>query len=91
MKLLSLPSALQAITATGGPPLAPFYQFLDAVRRILSGQAGIIRLPSYTVSTLPSAADNQGGMIYVSNGSHSTKVAFSDGANWRFCDGNVVS
>lgn len=88
---LSLPSPLQALTAAGGPPLAGFYQFWNAVRQILSGQAGIIRLPSYTVAALPSAADNQGGMIYVSNGTANKRFAVSDGTNWRFPDGNVVT
>lgn len=39
-------------------------------------------LPSYTVSTLPSASI-AGGMIYVSNESGGAVPAFSDGTNWR--------
>ena len=39
-------------------------------------------LPSYTVSTLPSAAV-AGGMIYVTNETGGPVPAFSDGTNWR--------
>jgi hypothetical protein len=39
-------------------------------------------LPSYTVSTLPSAAI-AGAMIYVTNESGGAVPAFSDGTNWR--------
>lgn len=39
-------------------------------------------LPSYTVSTLPSASI-AGAMIYVSNESGGAVPAFSDGTNWR--------
>lgn len=40
-------------------------------------------LPSYTVATLPSAANNPRALIYVSNESGGATVAFSDGAAWR--------
>lgn len=47
-------------------------------------------LRSYTVATLPSAAA-AGFMIYVSDGTTNKRLAVSDGTNWRFPDGNVVS
>lgn len=46
---------------------------------------------SATVSTLPTAADWTGCAIYVSNGTSNKRLAVSDGTNWRFPDGNVVS
>lgn len=50
------------------------------------------QLPSYTVSTLPSAATNVRCTIYVSNESGGATPAFSDGTNWRrFSDRAVVS
>jgi hypothetical protein len=48
-------------------------------------------LPDYTVATLPSAANNARCLIYVSDGSSNRRFAVSDGAAWRFGDGNVVS
>ena len=48
-------------------------------------------LPSYTVATLPSAATYVRGLIYVSDGTANKRLAISDGTNWRFPDGNVVS
>lgn len=50
-----------------------------------------VLLKSYTVSTLPTAATYTGGLIYVSNGTANKRLAISDGTNWRFPDGNVVS
>lgn len=47
-------------------------------------------LRSYTVGTLPSAS-TAGRMIYVSDGTSNKRLAVSDGTNWRFPDGNIVS
>ena len=40
-------------------------------------------LPSYTVATLPSAANNAQCLIYVSNETGGATVAFSTGTEWR--------
>lgn len=48
-------------------------------------------LAHYTVTTLPTASAWQGGIIYVSNGTANKRLAVSDGTNWRFPDGNIVS
>lgn len=49
-------------------------------------------LRSYTVGTLPAAGGtNTRSLIYVSDGASSKRMAVSDGTNWRFPDGNVVS
>lgn len=49
------------------------------------------RLPTYTVATVPSASTYSRGLIYVSDGTASKRLAISDGTNWRFPDGNIVS
>jgi hypothetical protein len=50
-----------------------------------------VLLASYTVATLPTASKYTGGLIYVSNGTANKRLAISDGTNWRFPDGNIVS
>ncbi len=52
---------------------------------------GPVKLPSYTVAGLPSAATCAQCMIYVSDGTSNKRLAVSDGTNWRFPDGAVVS
>ncbi|WP_439816235.1 DUF2793 domain-containing protein [Zavarzinia sp. CC-PAN008] len=47
-------------------------------------------LRSYTVGTLP-AAGTAARLIYVSDGTGSKRLAVSDGGNWRWPDGVVVS
>lgn len=39
-------------------------------------------LPTYTVATLPDAATWVRGLIYVSDGELSRRIAFSNGTNW---------
>jgi hypothetical protein len=48
-------------------------------------------LLSYTVATVPSAAANARGIIYVSDGTSNKRLAVSDGTNWRWPDGAIVS
>lgn len=50
-----------------------------------------MRLASYTVGTLPSASKYPHGIIYVSDGTVNKRLAISDGTNWRWPDGNIVS
>ena len=47
-------------------------------------------LRSYTVAGVPSASVI-GKLIYVSDGTSNKRLAVSDGTNWRFPDGNIVS
>ncbi len=49
-----------------------------------------VGLRSYTVSTLPSAA-TAARLIYVSDGTSNKRLAVSDGTNWRWPDGAIVS
>lgn len=48
-------------------------------------------LPVYTVSTLPSATGFTAGIAFVSDGTSNKRLAVSDGTNWRWPDGAVVS
>lgn len=50
-----------------------------------------IQLASYTVGALPAAATWPRGMIYVSDGTANKRLAVSDGTNWRWPDGAIVS
>lgn len=52
---------------------------------------GVIILESFTVAGLPAASSYTGGLVFVSNGTGNKRLAVSDGTNWRFPDGNVVS
>ena len=49
------------------------------------------RLPAYTVATLPNVATYAQCLIYVSDGTSNKRLAISDGTNWRWPDGAVVS
>lgn len=53
--------------------------------------ASIPIIPSYTVATLPTAATYTRGLIYVSDGTSNKRLAVSDGTNWRWPDGAIVS
>ena len=52
---------------------------------------GPLTLAAYTVATLPAAAQWTYGIIAVTDGTSNKRLAISDGTNWRFPDGNVVS
>jgi hypothetical protein len=78
------------------------FAFYASVAGVLSGlsarpwgcvYANIVALTSYTVATLPSAADYTRGVVYVANGdSGSPCLAVSNGTNWlRVALGAAVS
>lgn len=50
-----------------------------------------LRLPTYTVATLPNVATFVQCIVYVSDGTGNKRLAVSDGTNWRFPDGAIVS
>lgn len=81
----------------GGAAVTTAYQ--DVNTTIFRTNAGVekarivangIQLKSFTVGTLPSAA-TAAQIIYVSDGTSNKRFAISDGTNWRFPDGNIVS
>lgn len=52
-----------------------------------SATGNLVKLRTYTVATVPSAAANARALIYVSNGAAGLPtVAFSDGTNWKRVD-----
>ena len=51
-----------------------------------------VKLPAYTVATLPDVVANQQMQIYVTDDTDGPTPAYSDGTNWkRYKDGNVIS
>lgn len=54
-------------------------------------QSEPVKLPSYTVAGVPAASLWTGCLIYVSDGTANKRLAVSDGTNWRFPDGNIIS
>lgn len=64
---------------------------------VISRATGVVtfgaspKLPSYTVATLPAASAFAQCIAYVSNGASNKRLAVSDGTNWRFPDGAIVS
>lgn len=56
-----------------------------------NGFVGGIKVPTYTVSGVPSATtEGAGSVIYVSNGAAGSPIlAFSDGTNWKRVDTNA--
>lgn len=57
-------------------------RIMQAVIDLLNGRRPV-KLPVYTVATVPPAAPNPSALIYVSNEAGGAVVAFSDGTNWR--------
>jgi hypothetical protein len=52
-----------------------------------SATGNLTKLRTYTVATVPAAAQNARALIYVSNGAAGAAVvAFSDGTNWKRLD-----
>ncbi len=76
------------------PPTVGYNLFFDDVEFALNSLLGdSLNLGgfTYTVTTVPNAADNQGGLIFLSDGSSNRSLATSDGTNWRFADGSIIS
>jgi len=49
-----------------------------------------MRLPSFTIATLPAASSVSRAIVYVSDGTSNRRVVVSDGAVWRYMDGVAV-
>jgi len=71
---------LTAETAGTGADNVPLTITAGGTSHVISGSP--LRLPSFTVATLPSAA-TAAAMIYVSDETGGAVLAFSDGTNWR--------
>ena len=79
--------------ATPAPQVKPWLDLITtvalAIVRLAQNGTTLfpVRLPSYTVATVPAAAAHVGSLIYVSNGAAGVPiVAFSDGAAWLRVD-----
>lgn len=81
-----LPDPKERWTQPDGKPMTGLYQYFrevdELIRGMLNGTMPVM-LPTYTVSTVPSAANYARAWIYVSNESGGAQPAFSDGTNWR--------
>ena len=68
--------------------------FLNALINAVNAvsQNGIVNHKAYTVATVPSASDNAGRSIYVTDETGGPTLAFSNGTNWlRYSDGATIS
>lgn len=63
---------------------------LSLASNVVIDQNRHLALRSYTVATLP-AATTAARLIYVSDGTSNKRLAVSDGTNWRWPDGAIVS
>ena len=50
---------------------------------IRTGETLPQRVPKFAKANLPPAADNTGGIVYVSDEAGGSTLAFSDGTDWR--------
>lgn len=85
LRVAPVPGATSAVTVTGSNGGDPVLTTTSG--RLSFGAVPV--LPSYTVATLPSASAR--GLVYVSNGAANKRLAVSDGSNWRWPDGTLVS
>ena len=74
------------VPTTGAEPPYPDWQALA------TGE-GLLQLRAFTVTELGTfvATGRDAQMVYVSDGTGNKRIAVSDGTNWRFPDGSVVS
>lgn len=62
----------------------------DFARDIEADREEALRLPSFTVATLPDAARFERRWVYVSDETGGAVPAFSDGTNWRRCTDRAI-
>lgn len=84
MTLRRLPEPFARWFAQGGSPIPAIYQyFQDVDQRLRTVSGGPVATRSYEIASLPSAANHEGALIYVSDEAGGAVIAFSDGTNWR--------
>jgi hypothetical protein len=67
-----------------------FSALLNAVNAV--SQNALVAPKAYTVATVPSAADNAGRVIFVSDESGGPVIAYSNGTNWlRVYDAAIIT
>lgn len=87
---------IESITASGdsGLIISSVSDAYDLGTLIITGTIypDVFVLPSFTVSTLPSASNQAGQMLFVTDETGGSVPAFSDGTNWRrVTDRQIVS
>ena len=89
-RVITSPQPTEAVL-TGNLFARLWWGWVSRVTSILQGKEPI-RIASYTVATLPPAADWSGGVVIVSNEAGGHTLAVSDGTDWlRVSDGTEVS
>jgi|GEM_PF-2255132 len=83
--IVTKPNHGSPIIGQGGTASPSLQTFFDDIELLLNARllGESVKLPSYTVLTLPDATKNTGGQVFVSNESGGAVPAFSDGTNWR--------
>ena len=91
MKITSKPDYGDLLVDRDGRSVSRFQLYLDDItlrmNEYLLGTQ--VRLPSYTVVTLP-AVTSDPGMIFVSDETGGSVPAFSDGTAWRRCTDRAI-
>lgn len=77
--------------ADGSTNLGTTTNRIGKINAVEASFDGPVKLASYTTTTLPNAATYAQCVIYVSNGTSNKRLAVSDGTNWRWPDGAMVS
>jgi hypothetical protein len=62
----------------------------DQFQKLLETIQSALNVTIYTVATVPTATDNEGQIIYVSDETGGATLAFSDGTDWRRVQDRVV-
>ncbi len=93
-QISSRPFHDDSITQDGETPTSKEYNlFFDDVENGLNSILGDgLKLPDYTVATVPDASDNPNAMIFVTDETGGAVPAFSRGSDWRrVTDGAIIS
>lgn len=91
MEITSKPDYGDLLAKSDGRASDRFQLYLDDITQRLNDYllGTQVRLPSYTVATLP-PVPNEPGMIFVSDETGGAVPAFSDQTNWRRCTDRAV-
>jgi len=66
-------------------------QIIRALIPTLGISKGILTLPGYTLTTLPSVTANTGNICVVTNGTSNKWLVYSNGTNWLYTDGTIAA
>ena len=91
MTPINVPQDNTPMLMPNGTPTITWYQFFTGVLSRLGGNPGLIPLAGYTVAGLPPASKYPSALVYVTNSGSGKTLAVSNGTNWIWGDGGVVS